>query len=735
MDVNRGFKGRFFAFALAPALLAAPAARAASSNSTSFGIHMLHTYSQTSQTIGESVFGFPYAFAFQSPQNGTLTIPGGSQFALSLADTLNQDFLLDDGFTSLASLQTSFPGGTYTFASSGNPNLSYSLGSPLFPASVPQVTNGNWQSKVLVIDPASSTALNFSTFSEYASAGVAGHMLFSVNSLTADDSVNINQQIVTLPVGKLTVSPTPFTSYTIPANTLTPGLSYYGELTFDTVASLDTTTIPGDSSIVVYSNTLVFGIVAMPSAPLPAPTITTNPADQAGPLGGSATFSVGVDFGAGGQPATTAWLWYFNGQFIYLGGSKYVLNSGGGLTINNLTQADAGTYTFAVVTGGGLATSKAAILTIGAASSIPPTITAQPASQSVAIGSTAVFHVAASSAASYQWMFNGSPLADGGGISGSTAATLLVGGAGYADAGNYSCAVSNSAGTTTSNPASLTVSLTSDIGRLVNISCRATVGTGANILIAGFVVGGAGTAGSESLLVRGSGPALVPFGVAGTLADPQLQLYSGPTLLGTNNGWAGSAQIASTAAAVGAFGWGSPTSHDAALLEGLSAGAYTAQIAGESGDTGVALAEIYDATPAGTYTPTTPRIINISARVQVGTGGNILIAGFVVGGSTSKSVLIRASGPALVPFGVAGTLPDPMLGLYSGTTLLASNAGWGGDAQIAAAAASVGAFSWGDSGTPDSALLLTLPPGAYTAQVSGAGGDSGVALVEVYEVP
>jgi hypothetical protein len=271
--------------------------------------------------------------------------------------------------------------------------------------------------------------------------------------------------------------------------------------------------------------------------------------------------------------------------------------------------------------------------------------------------------------------------------------------------------------------------------RLVNISCRAQVGTGSNILIVGFVVGGAGTSGTEPLLVRGSGPALVPFGVAGTLTDPQLQLYSGSTVLGTNNGWGGNSQIASTAASVGAFAWANSSSHDSALLESLSGGAYTAQIAGQSGDTGVALAELYDATPAGAYTASTPRLVNISARVQVGTGGNILIAGFVIGGSASETVLIRASGPALVPFGVAGTLSDPQLQLYSASTLLASNSGWSGSTVIANAAASVGAFAWTNPSSNDSAILVTLPPGAYTAQVSGAGGDSGVALVEVYEVP
>jgi hypothetical protein len=359
-----------------------------------------------------------------------------------------------------------------------------------------------------------------------------------------------------------------------------------------------------------------------------------------------------------------------------------------------------------------------------------PVATSQPASQVVASGSTVVFSFSASGtpAPTYQWYLNGVAIPD------AVQPSLVISGATGANAGSYFCVASNASGSAQSSAATLSLSSTSDVGRLVNISCRAQVGTGGNILIAGFAVGGAGTSGTEQLLVRGSGPALQPFGVAGTIADPQLQIYSGSTLLGTNNGWGGGAAVASAAASVGAFAWNVPTSHDSALLETLSGGPYTAQIAGQSGDTGVALAEVYDATPAGTYAPTSPRLVNISARVQVGTGGGILIAGFVIGGSTSKTVLIRASGPALAAFGVSGTLPDPSLQLYSGTTLLGSNSGWAGNMQIATAAASVGAFSWSSALSNDSAILVTLPPGAYTAQVAGASGDTGVALVEVYEV-
>jgi sugar lactone lactonase YvrE len=371
-----------------------------------------------------------------------------------------------------------------------------------------------------------------------------------------------------------------------------------------------------------------------------------------------------------------------------------------------------------------------------AATAAVPVFAQQPVAQTIAAGSTVVFRAVASGLPlpTYQWYRNGSPLANGGGVSGATGPTLVIAGATAAQAGTYYSAAANASAVVPSQPATLAVVSTPNAGRLVNISCRAQVGTGSDILITGFAVGGVGTSGTESLLIRASGPALVPFGVTGTLPDPSLELFTGSTMLSSNDGWAGNAAIETTAEAVGAFPWLSFSSLDSALLESLAPGAYTAQISGESGDTGIALAEVYDATPAGSYTPATPRLVNISARVNVGTQGNVLIVGFVIGGETAKTVLIRASGPALNAFGVTGTLPDPLLDLYSGTTVLASDFAWGGDSAIASAAASVGAFAWTDSASDDSAVLLTLAPGAYTAQVSGAAGDTGVALIEVYEV-
>ncbi len=469
-----------------------------------------------------------------------------------------------------------------------------------------------------------------------------------------------------------------------------------------------------------YSSSVFTYEVVVSTAPA-APVFTTQPADLTIASGSNAVFTVVTS----GAPEPT-YQWTLNGSPISGATSS-------SLSINSVSAANQGKYACVATNSAGSATSNAATLTV--LSPTLPSFTAQPVGQTVGSGSSVVFSAAATGSPlpTYQWQLNGAPLA------GATNSTLVVSNATAAQAGSYTCVATNSVGSTTSTAAVLSVSSTTDLGRLVNISCRAGVGTGGNILIVGFVSGGAGTSGTQPVLIRGTGPALIPFGVTGTLPDPALSLYQVTTVVASNSGWAGSSSITAIDSQVGAFALNTPTSKDSALyIPNLGSNSYTAQIAGAAGDTGVALAEVYDATPAGTYTPTSPRIVNISARVQVGTGGNILIAGFVIGGSTAKTVLIRASGPALVPFGVTGTLADPQVTLLRGTTVLASNSGWGGSTAVTAAANSVGAFAWGNAGSADSALLVTLPPGPYTVQVAGSAGtatDTGVALVEVYDVP
>ncbi len=270
--------------------------------------------------------------------------------------------------------------------------------------------------------------------------------------------------------------------------------------------------------------------------------------------------------------------------------------------------------------------------------------------------------------------------------------------------------------------------------RLANISSRALVGTEANIEIAGFVV--AGPPGStEQVLIRGIGPTLTQFGVSGALANPILTLFdSAGNRIATNAGWGSSLnapQIAAAIQATGAFAL-PPGSADSALLLGLAPGAYTAPVTGLNGSTGVALAEVYETNDGA------PRLINISTRAFVGTGSSVEIAGIDLTGTKPATVLIRAVGPTLGQLGVSGALAQPSLSVVdsSGNTV-ASNIGWSSSSnasQIASTAQTVGAFALA-SGSADSALLLTLPPGAYTAIVSGVGGTSGVALVEAYEAP
>lgn len=266
--------------------------------------------------------------------------------------------------------------------------------------------------------------------------------------------------------------------------------------------------------------------------------------------------------------------------------------------------------------------------------------------------------------------------------------------------------------------------------RLSNLAIRAQ-GGGGDTLITGFTVG---PGVNKTVLIRAVGPTLGGFGVAGALSDPKLELFSGTTKVAENDNW--SATDASTFASLGAFGLGAG-SRDAAIVTTLSPGSYTAQVSGVGSSAGVVLVEVYEVTGGAT------RLVNLSTRAQVGTGDNILIPGITIsgGGSGSRRLLIRAVGPTLGGFGVAGTIADPKLELYSGTAKIAENDNWGTPVGATAADAATlsgvftqaGAFSLG-AGSRDAALLVNLGSGSYTLQVSGVGGTTGAALVEVYDL-
>jgi inosine/xanthosine triphosphate pyrophosphatase family protein len=267
--------------------------------------------------------------------------------------------------------------------------------------------------------------------------------------------------------------------------------------------------------------------------------------------------------------------------------------------------------------------------------------------------------------------------------------------------------------------------------RLANISSRAKVGTGDAVEIAGFVISGTD---SKPVLIRAVGPTLArQYNIAGALVAPRLDLYRGTTLIATNtnvNSSTDAASIQAAAAKAGAFAF-APNAADSALLVTLAPGLYSAQVSGADGGSGVALVEVYDlsAPSAG------QKIINISTRAFAASGDNTLIAGVIVTGSVPKRVLVRAVGPGLANYSVTGWLAQPVLALTTlGGQPIAQNTGWSTSpdaAAITAASSQTGAFPL-ISG--DSALIVTLAPGAYSAQVSGANGTSGIALVEIYEL-
>lgn len=454
--------------------------------------------------------------------------------------------------------------------------------------------------------------------------------------------------------------------------------------------------------------------------PAVAPAITTQPAAQIVATGAPVTFTVV----ATGTPAPR-FQWYKNGDDIRSG-------TAASLTLSSASLNDAGVYTVRVSNSAGSVTSSPASLTVNA---VAGTITAAAITNSVKAGTEAKLSITtAGSGLTYQWRFNGRP------ISGATTATLTLPNVGLTANGSYFVTVSTRSGPAASAAGVLTV--TTD-ARLANIATRGHVGEDDEVLISGFVTRGTAP---KKILLRGVGPTLgTQFSVTGALAAPTITLYRGNTVLERNSGWGGGSVLAAAFTQVGAFPLPA-ASLDAALLPTLDAGAYTAIISAPKGATGIALVEAYD---ADTGSPAS-EIINISTRAAVGAEAkDALIAGFAIRGTTSDTVLIRGVGPSLgTKFGMRRALGNSHVTVYdSKGVAVAANSVWtkGGrgesdddddddkSSDLEDASDRVGAWRL-PRGSTDSALLLTLAPGVYTAHVTGNKGGSGIALVEIYEV-
>ena len=257
--------------------------------------------------------------------------------------------------------------------------------------------------------------------------------------------------------------------------------------------------------------------------------------------------------------------------------------------------------------------------------------------------------------------------------------------------------------------------------QLINLSTRLRVEAGDGAGIGGFVVSGTG---SKRVLLRALGPSMASA-VAGTINNLSVELRdSQGRLVAANAGWQSSPQRGEIEAA----GLAPQDVRECALVASLSAGSYTLVVRGAAaGESGVALIEMYDLERVRSDL----RPVNVSTRGVVRDGDNVMIGGFVIGGSRTKRVVVRALGPSLAAAGVPNPLANPSLAVFdSSGALLASNADW----RSSATQDQIAATGRAPTNDREAAAVLTLRPGPYTVVVRGEGGSTGVALVEVYEV-
>jgi hypothetical protein len=461
------------------------------------------------------------------------------------------------------------------------------------------------------------------------------------------------------------------------------------------------------SYTVVVSN-VVGSVTSAPAvvAVVVPPSIVTQPTDKVVVAGHALTLSVV----ATGTPAP-AYQWRRNGATV-AGATSATF------AIANAQPADAGGYTVRVSNLAGVVESVTANVTV----LVPPLITTQPASISVAGGDSFTLSTAATGTPppTFQWRRNGIDLP------GANGPTLNVTAAQPDDAGNYSVVVTNAAGSTTS----ATVAVIVNVGRLINLSARGYIAPGGS-LTTGFVVrGGDG----KQLLVRAIGPTLATFQIAGALAQTQLELNQdgAATPVAANADWAGTTALRNLFDRVGAFPL-PVDSHDSALeATALPAGNFTARVtSANAAASGIALAEIYDADLS--LSPT--RLANVSTLGFTGNGEQALAMGFVIGGNTPKNVLIRAIGPTLATYHVPDRLADPRVHvtLAGESASVGDNDDWGGTVALSNAFDRVGAFAM-PVDSKDAALVLSLAPGNYSVVVSGAAGGVGNVLLEIYDL-
>ena len=294
------------------------------------------------------------------------------------------------------------------------------------------------------------------------------------------------------------------------------------------------------------------------------------------------------------------------------------------------------------------------------------------------------------------------------------------------------------AGDTSTRAISATTSIAPIASQLTNISTRAFVQTGDNVIIGGFIVQGTGP---KKLIVRAIGPELIPYGVPNVLADPTLELHDGTgALIASNDNWQhtiiGGLITADQVAAIQNSGHAPTAATESAIIADLPPGNYTAIVRGVHNTIGVALVEAYDLSAS---IPSPSILGNISTPVFYLYVDHLFILLYRLTLSLQYALPFCAIGPELIPYGVPNVLPDPTLELHDGTgALIASNDNWQhtiiGGIITADQVAAIQNSGHAPTVATESAIIGNLLPGNYTAIVRGKNIIVGVALVEVYDL-
>lgn len=264
------------------------------------------------------------------------------------------------------------------------------------------------------------------------------------------------------------------------------------------------------------------------------------------------------------------------------------------------------------------------------------------------------------------------------------------------------------------------VVLPSHPAQLLNLSTRLRVETGNGVLIAGFIVSGNDP---KKIIVRGLGPSLAAVSAPARLGDPAIELHDSFGELATNDNWKQNQQTEIENSGVAAT-----NDLESAIVRTVPPGNYTVILRGQNNGTGIGLVEVYDlGQSADSYQG------NVSTRGFVGTGDNVMISGFIAGGTGggNTTVAIRGLGPSLASFGISNFLADPTLELRNvDGTLVQSNNEWRDSENFYG----IRATGLGPEFSQEAVILYPVTPGNYTAILRGASNGTGVGLLEVYNL-